>query len=147
MELGEQKQTGLLWPLIILVLAGFTAAAMYFGRDNQDLAAALQSPRQQPTPGRQARTYTVFYGLGVFSPTNIRIHAGDSVKFQNDGNTPIRVVGDRINGVPELAGFDSKNDTPLGSSYAFTFTEAGIFGYHNAKNPGERGTVIVRPQN
>jgi plastocyanin len=145
MEPSEQKQTGFFWLLIILVLIGFAAAAMFFERGNKDLVAAIQSPVSRPTPSRQARVYTVYYGLGIFSPTNIRIHVGDSVRFQNDSDFPISIVSDRTNGLPDLAGFDSIGDVPPGSAFSFTFSEAGIFGYHNGKDPAEEGTVIVRP--
>lgn len=147
MESDEQKSTGgLVWLLIILVLIGFAAAAMYFERNNQDLIAVIQSPSNHPTPSRQARVYTVYYGLGVFSPTNMRIHVGDSVKFQNDSDSPIRIVSDLTNGVPDLAGFESVGDVPPGSAFSFTFSESGIFGYHNGRIQTEEGTVIVRPQ-
>lgn len=146
MESDESKSNGVIWLFIIFVLIGFAVAAMYFERVSQDLVATIQSPTSRPTLIRQARIYTVFYGLSVFSPTNIRIHVGDSVKFQNDSDFPIRVVSDRVNGVPELAGFDSVGDIPPGSVFSFTFGEAGIFGYHNSKNPNEEGTIIVRPQ-
>lgn len=146
MESDEPKPTGVIWLLIILVLIGFAAATMYFGRDNKDLTAAVQPSANRPISTRQPRFYTIYYGLGVFSPTNIRIHVGDSVKFQNDSNVPIRIVSDRSGGVPELTGFDSANDVSPKDSFIFTFTESGIFGYHNGKNPSEEGTVIVRPQ-
>jgi plastocyanin len=145
MELGEQKQTGVIWLLVILVLAGFAVAVMRFGRGNQELAAANQSSAVRPIPTRQVRVYTVYYGLGVFSPTNIRIHVGDSVKFQNDSGSPIRVVSDSTDGRPDLAGFDSVGDIPPKSAFTYTFSRTGIFGYHNAKNLTEEGTVIVRP--
>lgn len=145
-ETGEPKSNGTLWLLIILVLAGFAAATMFLERNNEGLIAAIESPTDKPTPTRQVRVYTVYYGMGVFSPTNIRIHVGDSVKFQNDSKTSIRILSDAVNGIPELAGFDSVGDIPAGSAFTFTFSEAGIFGYHNSKNPNEEGTVIVRPQ-
>ena len=146
MEPDEPKSSGAIWLFIILVLIGFAAATIYFGRGNKDLTVAAQPSANLPAPTRQPRVYTVYYGLGVFSPTNIRIHVGDSVKFQNDSNLSIRVVSDRANGVPELAGFDSVNDISPKDSFTFIFTEAGTFGYHNGKNPNEEGTVIVRPQ-
>lgn len=145
MESSEPKPNGVMWLLIILVLIGFAAAAMYFGRGKQGLVAADQSSAARPTPTRQARVYTVYYGLGVFSPTNIRVHVGDSVKFQNDSSSPIRIVSDYTDGQPDLAGFDSVGDIPPKSAFAYTFSKTGIFGYHNAKNPSEEGTVIVRP--
>jgi len=145
MEPSEQKPAGLIWLLIILVLVGFAAAVTYFERNSPDLMAAIQSSANYPTPSRQARVYTVYYGLGVFSPTNIRIHAGDSVKFQNDSNFPLRVISDSTNGVLDLAGFSSVGDVPPGGAFSFTFSEAGTFGYHNDKNPAEEGAVVVRP--
>ncbi len=146
MESDESKPSSILWLFIILILAGFAAVTMYFGKSNEDLAAVVQPSVSRPTPARQPRLYTVYYGLGVFSPTNIRIHVGDSVKFQNDSNVPIRIVSDRSGSVPELSGLDSVNDIPSKDSFTFTFTESGTFGYHNGRNPSEEGTVIVRPQ-
>lgn len=139
------KPKGVLWLFIILVLVIFTAAVMYFSRGNQLLANNGQASSNRPTNARQPRTYTVFYGLGVFSPTNLRIHAGDSVRFKNDSNVPLRVVSDSTDGVLDLAGFDSVGDIPPGGVFSYTFSQAGILGYHNAKSPDEEGTVIVRP--
>jgi hypothetical protein len=146
MKTEEPKPSGTLWLFIILVLAGFTAATMYFERGNKDLSGTIQPSINRPIPSRQPRLYTVYYSLGVFSPTNIRIHVGDSVKFQNDSNSSIHIVSARSEVGLELAGFDSVNDIPPKSSFTFTFTKPGIFGYHNSKNPNEKGTVIVRPQ-
>lgn len=136
---------GTLWLFIILALLGFAWAVTYFSRNNPELAGNVQLPSDNTTSARQPRTYTVYYGLGVFSPTNIRIHVGDSVRFQNDSNAPIRIVTDLTNNVPDLAGFDSVGDIPSESVFTFTFGQAGTFGYHNVYNPNEEGTVIVRP--
>jgi len=145
METEEPKPNSNLWLFIILVLASFAAATIYFERGNKYLSGAVQPSINRPTPSRQPRLYTVYYSLGVFSPTNIRIHVGDSVKFQNDGNSPIHIVSARSEVGLELAGFDSVNDIPPKSSFTFSFTKPGTFGYHNSKNPNEKGTVIVRP--
>lgn len=142
---SDFKPKGALWLFIILVLTGFAWAVLYFGRNNPSLANNGQAVSSRQTSARQPRTYTVFYGLGVFSPTNIRVHVGDSIRFQNDSNTVIRVVSDSINGVLDLAGFDSVGEIPPDSVFSYTFSQAGIFGYHNAKNISEEGTVIVRP--
>ena len=136
---------GVLWLFIILVLVIFTAAVMYFSRKSPELANNGQVLSGRLTNARQPRTYTIFYGLGVFSPTNIRIHVGDSVRFQNDSNAPMRIISDSTNGIPDLVGFDSVGEIPLGSIFTYTFSQDGIFGYHNARNPAEEGTVIVRP--
>lgn len=141
---GDSHPKAMLWLLIILVLIGFAAAATYLGRESRELAKTIPAVSGD-TSQRQSRVYTVYYGLGVFSPTNIRIHIGDSVKFQNDGDKPIRVVTDSTGGTPDLPGFDSGGDVPPGGIFSYTFNKEGIFGYHNVKNASEEGTVIVRP--
>ncbi len=143
---GNSKPRAAIWLLIIIVLIGFAAALTYFGKVNPDSNAAIDNVIARPTMGRQARIYTVYYGFGVFSPTNIRIHIGDSIRFQNDSNLPIHIVSSTVNGIPELPGFDSVGDVPSDSVFTYTFNKDGIFGYHNADNLAEEGTVIVRPQ-
>ncbi|MBI2062921.1 MAG: hypothetical protein HYT61_01620 [Candidatus Yanofskybacteria bacterium] len=139
------KPKGAIWLFIILVLTGFAWAVLYFSRKNPDLANNSQVFVSRLTNTRQPRTYTVFYGLGVFSPTNIRIHVGDSVRFQNDSNIAMRVISDSANNVLDLAGLDSVGGIPPDGVFTYTFGQAGIFGYHNFKNQSEEGTVIVRP--
>lgn len=140
MEDSSQPK-GAIWFVIILVLVGFALAVIYFGRKNPVVISG--SPK--PSTSRQPRIYTVFYGLGIFSPTNIRIHVGDSVRFQNDSKVAIRVASDITNGTPDLPGFDSIGDIPPGGVFTYTFGSPGIFGYNNIKNPVEDGTVTVRP--
>ena len=141
----DPQPKGAIWVIIILVLLGFALAVIYFSRGNPDLINGGQPSPSSPVASRQPRVYTVFYGLGVFSPTNIRIHVDDSVRFQNDSKSAMRIVSDITNGLPDLAGFDSVGDVQAGGVFTYTFTTTGIFGYHNAKNPTEEGTIIVRP--
>lgn len=142
---AELQPKGFTWLIIILVLVIFSGAVMYFSRNNPDLSNNGQAYSSNSTNTREPRVYTVFYGLGVFSPTNIRIHVGDSVRFQNDSRISFRLVSDSLNGIPDLAGFDSVGDIPPDGVFSFTFIKPGIFGYHNSKNADEEGTVIVRP--
>ena len=139
------KPKGAIWLFIIFVLAGFAWAVLYFGRNNPSLANNDRAVPSRQASARQPRTYTVFYGLGVYSPTNIRIHVGDSVRFQNDSDFPMHVISDSTNDALDLAGFDSLGEIPPDSVFTYTFSQSGIFGYHNVKNPNEEGTVIVRP--
>ena len=140
----DLKPKGTLWLFIILVLVCFAWAVSYFSRKNSELTNNGQAFSSGLAVARQHRTYTVFYSFGVFSPTNLRIHVGDSVRFQNDGSTPIRIVSDYTNNVANLPGFDSIGEIPPQSVFIFTFSQAGTFGYHNAKSQVEEGTVIVR---
>lgn len=145
-KVSDLQPEGRLWLLVIFVLVLFGGALVYFSRNSPDLVGFDQARlNNRLSPARQARLYTVFYDTGVFSPTNIRIHAGDSIKFQNDSNQSIHIVSDSINDLPDLVGFDSIGDIPPDSSFTYTFARTGTFGYHNIGNKAERGAVIVRP--
>lgn len=141
-EESELQPEGQMWLLVILVLVVFAGSLFYFTRRNPDILNSDQQARINQNNNRQARVYAVFYSTGVFSPTNLRIHVGDTVKFQNDSGQPIHVSPDEPN---SPVGFDSIGDIPPGSSFAYTFGKQGVFGYHNNLNKNERGTVIVRP--
>src|SRR3989338_276588 len=136
----DSQPKGSIWFMIILVLLVFAVAVIYFARRNPDLANGGPIPSVKPSTSRQPRVYTVFYGLGVFSPTNIRIHVGDSVRFQNDSKTSIRIASDTTNGTPDLPGFDSVGDIQPSGVFTYTFSTAGIFGYNNVKNLCDVGT-------
>lgn len=139
-ERVSARDSGAYWLFIILALILLAlSVAIFSGQEGPgDVAAGSLTPT--PIESRIPHIYTVSYKNGVFSPTNLRIHAGDTVKFRNDGFFPIRIVGDD-NQVP---GFDSVTDVPQGSSFGITFAARGIFGYHNGKNADETGTIMVR---
>ena len=135
--------SGLFWVLIILVMVLLVVSLSIFGpTPPESQAGATVTPT--PLESQQSRVYTVSYRAGVFSPTNLRIHAGDTVRFRNDGILPIRIVTDPYPEDNGLVGFDSIGDVPPGSYFAFTFAARGIFGYHNEHSPDETGTIIVR---
>ena len=133
------KSSGLSWLLIVLVLVLLAFSVSVFRQPVISEPPGNVGSSIEPTPDtRQPRVYTVSYRNGVFSPTNLRIHAGDTVRFKNEGIFPIRIVGD------DLVGFDSVGDMPQGSFFAFTFAAKGIFSYYNDKNSDEMATIIVR---
>lgn len=132
---------GLFWMLIILMLVLFGLAVSMLGR-TQNFGADMPIPTETVSPDiKPSRIYTVSYKSGVFSPTNLRIHAGDTVRFKNEGIFPIRIVSGPDS---SLVGFDSVGDIPQGSYFSFTFAAKGIFDYHNEGNLKEVGTIIVR---
>lgn len=133
------NSSGLPWLLIVLVLVLLAFSVNMFREPLAPSTSGNIGASPEPTPEvKQPRVYTVSYRNGVFSPTNLRIHAGDTVRFKNEGIFPIKIVGD------DLVGFDSVGDVPQGSFFAFTFAARGIFSYHNEKNPEETATIIVR---
>lgn len=130
---------GLIWLLIVVLLVSLGLAVSIFG-DSQGLGSAIPTPSDEPTPVEttQPRIYTISYKNGVFSPTNLRIHAGDTVRFKNEDIFSIRILSD------SYLGFDSVGEIPQGSFFSFTFAAKGIFDYHNNANAEEKGTIIVR---
>jgi len=134
-----------MWFEIMLVLAVFILALIHFGETTSQLQTTNVTANGSLINNRKPRIYSVFYKAGVFSPTNLRIRVGDTVKFQNDGLTSLRVISDiGDNGEEVLSGLDSINDVKVGESYIYRFSKSGIFSYHNFYNELERGTVIVR---
>lgn len=140
------NSSGLSWLLIVLVLVLLALAVNMFKQPIiPDTSSNIGSSLPEPTPSaKQPRVYTVSYRNGVFSPTNLRIHAGDTVRFKNEGIFPTKVVSDPHPEHNGLVGFDSVGDIPQNSFFSFTFAARGIFGYHNEKEPNESGTIIVR---
>ena len=129
------------WLLIVISLMLMAAAVVIFGQAEHDIGQATISPTQSPSDSKQARIYTVSYKSVVFSPTNLRIHSGDTVRFKNDGLFAIHIIADP----PEdLVGFDSVGDIPPGSYFSYTFAAKGTFGYRNEKDQDETGAIIVR---
>lgn len=130
---------GLIWLLIVVLLVLLGLAVTILG-DSQGLGSATPTVSDEPTPTEttQPRIYTISYKNGVFSPTNLRIHAGDTVRFKNEDIFSIRILSD------SYLGFDSVGEIPQGSFFSFTFAAKGIFDYHNNSNVEEKGTIIVR---
>ena len=133
----QHHNPAVFWLLIIIMLV-MLAGAVTILSNPEDLTS--QIPTITPSESRQPRIYTVSYKGGVFSPTNLRIHAGDTVRFKNEGFFGVRVITDNN----QLPGFDSVGNIPQSSYFSYTFAEKGIFGYHNNDKPDEQGTIIVR---
>lgn len=137
---------GASWLFIILVLLLLALSLVIFGKTpDQNNIGANETEEPTPSESRPTRIYTVTYNNNVFSPTNLRIHSGDTVRFKNEGIFSIRIVSDPHPEHNNLAGFDSVGDIPQGSYFSFTFAAKGIFGYHEEHDPNRRtGTIIVR---
>lgn len=113
---------------------------MFFNKDLPKNQQANLSEKKT----HNGRTYTVYYTSGVFSPTNLQINVGDTVRFVNDSLFPIRVVSDPHPGHDTLPGFDSISEIPPQGIFSFTFTKRGIFDYHNERKVEQKGTIIVK---
>ncbi len=134
----EETSQQLLWLLIILFLFLFAGAVFFF---NKDLPKNQQA-NLNGSKNNNGRVYTVYYTNGVFSPTNLQINVGDTVRFLNDSILSVRIKADENS---ELPGFDSISEVPPQGVFSYTFTKRGIFDYHNEKKPEQKGgTIIVK---
>jgi plastocyanin len=99
---------------------------------------------------------TVTYDGSSFSPASVTIAQGGSVTFTSAGGGmwvasnphPVHTGYDGTSmqqhcaaGYTGAAPFDQCSG---GTSYTFTFSKVGSWGYHNHLNPGAGGTVIVQ---
>lgn len=92
-----------------------------------------------------------------FSPTVLRVEAGDTVQFipMDDGTywpasdkhpTHTLYPGSDIQkcGTSEAASaFDVCKGISKDQTYAFTFTQKGTWGYHDHLSPKQTGTIVV----
>jgi len=79
---------------------------------------------------------TVSIGGGGFSPANVSINVGDTVRWSNDDDRDHSIVAD--NGA-----FSSPN-LKTGRIYDVKFAAAGTYTYHCRLHPREKGKIVVR---
>jgi len=126
--------------LVVIAMFGIAIFVVYSGKEAREIVTSPSSTARIP------KTYTAYYEDGVFSPSNIRIHAGDSVRFQNDStSSDIYVIADLRSGLLSLSALDSGVNIKPGESYIFKFERSGSYAYKNKLVKNEIGTVIVRP--
>lgn len=110
------------------------------------------------TTTTQTNAVTITYGPNGFSPANVTIAPGTTVTWVNSGSGRMWIGSDEhpthtefdgtstsqhcVNGAPANASvFDQCS---AGSSFSFTFTKAGTWGYHNHAQSSAGGTITVR---
>jgi plastocyanin len=78
-----------------------------------------------------------------FVPATVTIDAGTTVMFVNNGQALHWPASDVHPTHEILSAFDSQRGVPTGDTYAYTFTEAGSWNFHDHLNPQFTGTVTV----
>lgn len=117
---------------------------------NEDSAGATASP---------AIAATVTYTDAGFSPSTVTIKAGETVRFTNNSAGGMWVGSDDhpthteydgsstrehcANGTATTDTFDQCTASASGTSYDYTFTKTGTWGYHNHVGSSKTGTVVV----
>lgn len=83
-----------------------------------------------------AATIAVSINANAFSPTNVTIDEGDTVKWTNADKVDRQLVADS-------GAFASPILKP-GQTYSFTFKTPGAYGYHDALKPSVKGKITVK---
>ncbi|PIR44487.1 MAG: hypothetical protein COV10_04505 [Candidatus Vogelbacteria bacterium CG10_big_fil_rev_8_21_14_0_10_51_16] len=87
--------------------------------------------------------HTITYSGSSFSLSSLEAKIGDTVTFVNNGSASLRVASNPHPVHSDHPEFDSGTLAP-GSSWAFTFSKTGTYGFHNHLNPGAAGQITVR---
>ena len=98
------------------------------------------TPETVPT---NAKTVDVTYTDIGFSPKNIEVSVGDSVRFVNNSSSVMWVASDSHPTHTDHPEFDNKTAVAKGGEYVFMFDEAGTWGYHNHLKSSDLGVVTV----
>ncbi|MDP3740904.1 MAG: cupredoxin domain-containing protein [bacterium] len=86
----------------------------------------------------------VTYTDSGYSPKDITVKSGTAVKFVNDSKINLMwIASDPHPTHTMMHQFDSLKGLPGGQSYSFTFSQSGMWRFHNHLVPGHMGSVIV----
>ena len=152
---------------IIIILLAAICGFIWFQMDNTATAPTDNQPttqnQQQENPiidiqlEPVAKTFEVIYTDAGYSPSTLTIKAGDTVMFKNQssgnmwiasGMHPTHMVyngTDLQSHCPDAENddFDQCANGAPQTSWNFTFTKAGTWGYHNHTNSPKFGKIIV----
>jgi plastocyanin len=89
----------------------------------------------------ESKVVEITYTSDGFSPRETTVSAGTKVTFYNRSGTPMWVAS---NVHPTHTDYSAFDQLSIGDTYTFTFTEPGIYNYHNHLAPRNNGKIIVK---
>ncbi|OGF77293.1 hypothetical protein A3H04_00875 [Candidatus Giovannonibacteria bacterium RIFCSPLOWO2_12_FULL_43_11c] len=143
------KTLGIIVVIIIIAGAGwYWYSTQYQAPIPEPTSTGTPTPVPSPTPSSTSssvgvKEVVVDITASGFSPSEVRIKAGDTVKFINK-DTKKRWPASGAHPTHLLCpGFDAKPGINPGESYSFTFTEVKTCPTHDHLNPTQFGKIIV----
>ncbi len=100
-----------------------------------------QIKKQSNTYLAQDGVYVIKYTTDGFVPKDIQIPRGKSVRFINMTDTGMRIISDNTD--PKFAGLTEAKTIGKGATYTFTFSEVGLWVYHNQSTPNMKATILI----
>lgn len=117
----------------------------------------VDSSKDGAAAGQPVSAYTVKYTAQGFEPATLTVPAGTTVTFVNQSGDDMWIASDQH---PTHTSFDGTSkdehcaagytgpkpfdECGTGSTFSFTFTKAGTFGYHNHRNDDDHATIVVQ---
>ncbi|MEK7501116.1 MAG: cupredoxin domain-containing protein [Patescibacteria group bacterium] len=124
--------------LVVIIIVLVAVGVWFFSRGNR-----LGSPEPVNVARPAGSEAVVTYTDSGYSPAEVRVKAGTKVIFENQSADLMWPASAVHPTHLELPGFDALSGVATGQSYAFTFSQAGTWRYHNHLRPTHSGTVIV----
>lgn len=88
--------------------------------------------------------YLVYYTSGGFTPRNLEIAAGKSVRFVNQSGKAMQIGSTGPVTNPAFATFNQPKTVGQGGTYEYTFNDRAVFTYANRSYTPDQGTITVR---
>lgn len=131
----------------LLVLAGCGGGTSANGSSTSPTATTATAPTTAPTTapsptagsgGAQASVKIGGVGTYSFSPSTMSVKVGTTVTWTNTTQAPHTVTSDSGDPASINGSLDSS-----GSTFSFTFTQAGTYNYHCSVHPYMTATITV----
>lgn len=133
-----------LW-IVIAILVVLMLGWWFLSSPTSPTPAPAPTPTPTPTPtaATPSANVTVQMTSSGFSPSEIKIKAGDTVDFVNKDSKshwPASAVHPAHQCYP---GFDALRPVQPGETYSYKFAMAKTCKFHDHLNPGTTGTIAV----
>ncbi|MEJ0021589.1 MAG: cupredoxin domain-containing protein [Candidatus Doudnabacteria bacterium] len=109
------------------------------------LLAAACNKQAQTTTQAVSQTPEIDMTSKGFNPAAVTIKQGATVIFKNTDSEGHWPASNPHPTHTDLPGFDALQPVTPGSTYSYTFTKLGTWGFHDHLNPTTHGSVIVIP--
>lgn len=155
--------TKILW---IVVIALIIIGGGWYALSAKKAAAPTEETAvtTEPAPTQEVAADADYVALVTltdsgFTPASVTVSAGDTVRFRNDSSRGMWVGSDEhpthtdydgtstrehcAEGANTTGTFDQCASSNAGTTWDYTFTKSGSFGYHNHVGASSKGTIVV----
>jgi plastocyanin len=127
--------------IVVVVLLGIGSYVLLLAAADDDRTPTTS---QTPAPAdvQQPARASIVYTTDGFSPADVSIKAGESIRITNEAGRPMQLHSDphpQHTLEPEL----NVGTVQSGESMTFTLTQMGDWGYHDHLNPSMTGVIHV----